>query len=214
MNKYFLILFVAIFVAGGCNNQSDDKKSEKNDMTGKIDSNIVTDTLPDTPQFTFTVDGEKYTVADSSVKVYYTSSDSTLTIQAATADSMRLDITIWDVRHTPGYRGNAWRSDNTKLAGSDSLVYRPTVGLYKGSNANLSSWQNLDDGFHPKPPQENKSLYIYPLRQTGERNFIIKGRINTQTFKNVYEKKSGTFNKDHKVEGKFVIQFEDYWLKL
>ena len=197
----------AILLSGACHNNPENKKPAVQFTES------VKDTLPDLPQFVFMVDDKKYSVAGTDIEVHYSDSDSTLSIDAGKKDGDRLSITIADVKHTPGYRGNAWRSDNTKLAGSDSLVYQPTVTFYK-NNGRLASWNNFSDGYHEQEIKDDNSLYIFGLRKTGGRNFIIKGRINTRVLKNVYESGSKDFNKDHDVSGEFVIIFEDYWLKL
>jgi hypothetical protein len=205
--KKITLIFSAILLLDACHNNPGSKNPDVQF------TETVKDTLPDLPQFVFTVDDKQYSVAGTDIDVHYTESDSTLTIDAGEKDGDRLHITIPDVKHTPGYRGNAWRSDNTKRAGSDSLVYQPTVTFYKNEGS-LASWNNFSDGYHEQEVKEDHSLYIYGLRQTGGRNFIIKGRVNTRLLKNVFESGSKDFNKDHLVSGEFVIQFEDYWLKL
>ena len=204
------ILIPAVFIGLAACNSTNKPGTGIPDATPEAAKN---DTLPDIPQFAFMVDENKYTPDSADVSVYYSGSDSSLVIDAGKADGDRLHIVIADVKKTPGYRGNAWRSNNTKLAGTDSPVYQSTVS-YTRNNGGVASWNNLDDGQHAQPPKEDNSLYIYGLRKTAERNFIIKGRINTRVLKNVYESASKEFNKDHTITGVFVIRFEDYWLKL
>jgi hypothetical protein len=201
----FVIAIISFFIA--CNDHPGDKAPVN------IPSNIEKDSLPDSARFVFNIDDTKYSVAAAAIDVHYSASDSGLSIDAGTKDGERLNIIIADIKHTPGFRGNAWRSNNTRLAGSDSLVYQPTVSFYRNKNG-TASWNNFNDGRSGATPQNNNSLYIYGIRKTGERNFLIKGRINTRLLKNVYESADKEFNKDHKVAGEFVIMFEDYWLKL
>jgi hypothetical protein len=206
------ILFF-MFFTGSCNNtakQTDQEPPSLHSVAKVID---ISDTLPDTPRFEFTVDQTSYSVNNADISVHFSESDSTLSIAAGNDDTARLSIVIPDARHFPGFRGNAWRSDNTKLAGSDSLVWRPTIELYK-KEAVLFSWNNLNDGYHEPKPVDDKSIYVYSLRQTGNHRFLIKGRIRTAVLKNVYAEASKDFNRDHTIEGSFVIAFDDYWLKL
>jgi len=206
-NILAFIMVAAYILLTACHNNSENSKPATKQPEFKKDS------LPDTPQFVFAIDDKSYTVDQADIVVHYSSSDSSLTIDAGKNDGDRLHITISDIKNTPGFRGNSWRSDNTKLAGSDSLIYQPTVIFYK-NDGGLASWNNFSDGYHESQFKRDNSLYIYGLRQTGERNFIIKGRINTRLLKNVYESASKEFNKDHDVSAEFVIPFEDYWLKL
>jgi hypothetical protein len=211
--KKSIFILSAIAALTGCGNNSGKNKQPGGDTGINNPEQVKKDTLPDAAYFEYKVDGNTYTIDSTDIGINYTDSDSTLTIAAGKRDGDRLNITIPDVKHTPGYRGNAWRSDNTKLAGSDSLIYQPTVTLYK-NDGSLASWNNLSDGYHAPDPKDDNSIYIYAFRQTGTRNFIIKGWVTTKVLKNVYESGSKEFNKDHTVTADFVIPFEDYWLKL
>ena len=202
-----LLIVVVMLELVACNGKADTKKEVV------IPTEAARDTLPDQSQFHYTIDDHRYAVDSADIDVHYSVSDSVLTIDAGKASGDRINITILDIKHTPAYRGNGWRSGNTKLAGSDSLIDQPTVTFSKNDNG-LSSWNNLDDGFHNQPVRNDSSVHVYSLRRTGERTFVIKGHIRTRLLKNVYESRMVEFNRDHLLSGDFVINFEDYYLDL
>jgi hypothetical protein len=205
--KEILLIGTVLVSIMSCNNNAGGNKPDVKPAEN------INDTLPDDPQFSCMVGDTNYSFAAPDIDVHYSASDSALTIDAGPQNGERLHIVIADVKHTPGSRGNAWRSNTTKLAGTDSLVYEPTVTFIRNEGG-FSSWNNLNDGYHTQQPGTESSLFIYGLRQTDKRNFMIKGRINTHLLKNVYASGHKEFNKDQTVTGQFVIQFEDYWLKL
>jgi len=171
------------------------------------------DTLADTPIFSLTVDGKQYPIEPASVVLHYNAADSTLSITAGKDDTLRLELVIADSKHMPGYRPNGWRSHATKLAGTDSLVYHPTVAVYRKKDI-LFSWNNLDDGKESKWQPDRHSLYIYSLRSIGNHRFRIKGRVLDTVRANVFASAAPQWNHDQLVEASFVLDFEDYWLQL
>lgn len=203
----------ALLSCGGAGKKAEPGSAGPSGESGAAKNIDISDTLPDAQQFSLMVDDKTYSVGSADISVHFSETDSTLSIVAGKDDTARLNIVVADAKHVPGYRGNAWRSNNTKLAGSDSLVWQPTVELYKKADV-LVSWNNLSDGQHESKPADDQSVYIYSLRQTGNHIFRIKGRISTRLLKNVYAASAKDWNTDHTVNAAFVIDFEDYWLKL
>lgn len=208
-----VLISTSLLSCGGADKKVEPESPGPSGGNGPDKAINISDTLPDAQQCSFKVDDKTYVISSADISVHFSNTDSTLSIAAGKDDTARLNIVIADAKHVPGYRGNAWRSNNTKLAGSDSLVWQPTVELYKKADV-LVSWNNLSDGQQEAKPADDQSLYIYSLRQTGNHSFLIKGRINTRLLKNVYAGTAKEFNTDHTVSAAFVIEFEDYWLKL
>jgi hypothetical protein len=198
---------VLVLCLSGCNSP----RGPENKVSSA--AGTAPDTLSDQFQFHYTIDDQTSSIDSADIDVHYSWSDSTLMIDAGKSNGYRVNIIVQDIKHAPGHRGNGWRSNNTKLAGSDSLIDQPTVTFYKNDKG-LSSWNNLNDGFHALPVKDDSSIYIYSFRRTGERDFIIKGRVKTHLFRNVYESSMKEFNKDHELSVEFVIPFEDYYLDL
>lgn len=208
------ISFVIVLVVFTSCGSSDKKQSQLTPGPQVIENKeFDQDTLPDKPHFKFTVDDTFYKIDSTEIKVYYSSSDATIRIDAGANETGRLSIVIDNLRNLPGFRGNGWKGANIIQPGADTVSSQPTVTFYKNLGI-VSSWNNLDNGFNQAAPNQDGSLYIYGIQRMGERNFLIKGRIQTRVLKNKYESSAGEFNRDHTISGSFVVRFEDYWLKL
>ena len=206
-------IVIALVVFTSCGG-SDSKSSQPNPDPRVIENKESdNDTLSDQPQFNFKVDDTVYKIDSAEIRVYYSSSDATIRIDAGADETGRLSIVIDSLGKLPGFRGNCWKGANIIQPGTDTVSSQPTVTFYKNLGI-VSSWNNLDNGFNQTAPRQDGSLYIYGIQRMGERNFLIKGRIQTRVLKIKYESSAGEINRDHEISGSFVIPFEDYWLKL
>ena len=213
INSPGISIVIALVIFNSC--RSSDKKQPQPNSDPRVIENKAfdKDTLPNKPQFKFTVDDTFYKIDSANINVYYSSSDATIRIDAGADETGRLSIVIDNLRNLPGFRGNGWKGANMIQPGADTVSSQPTVTFYKNLGI-VSSWNNLDNGFNPTAPNQDGSLYIYEIQRMGERKFLIKGRIQTRVLKNKYESSAGEFNRDHDISGSFVVPFEDYWLKL
>jgi hypothetical protein len=203
------IALLSILVVSGCTGGSrDGNQSDTN--PGKGENKIsVTDSLPDEPLFSFSLDGKQYNLAPLSVQASYLGSDSSITISAWANDSMALSITMPHAKKNSAFMvPTGYSSARTKIAGSDEWAVVSTLTL-SGYPLKDVSFNNLNDGFH-----ENKvtpdAITVTSFRQAEGRSYLLKGYIHTRLLKNVYEGSTNSYNHDYDLEGKFVIRF-DVW---
>lgn len=133
-----VLISTSLLSCGGADKKVKPESPGPSGGNGPVKAINISDTLPDAQQCSFTVDDKTYVISSADISVHFSNTDSTLSIAAGKDDTARLNIVIADAKHVPGYRGNAWRSNNTKLAGSDSLVWQPTVELYKKADVLVS----------------------------------------------------------------------------
>jgi len=208
MKRTFLIA-VLVFLLAACVNRRSDQQEKTEQTAGSQKTLPVTDTLPDEPQFNFTLDGKEYRVLPDDLMTSYSATDTSINISARPNDSLGLLIVLpHAVKNSSFNVPTGYSSINTKIAFSEELAVVPTVTL-SGYPLKDVSFNNLYDGYHKKEVKPD-AVTVTAFRQQEGRSWILKGRIHTRLLKNVYEGKNNAYNHDYELQGQFVVRF-DIW---
>ncbi len=205
--------WMSLFFLSSCNNQSDGNTG-KIDSTARVNNDGTgTDTLPDTPQFVFSIDDKEFSVSEEKVIVNYIGRDSTIFLFAEIGDTAGLYMAIPRASQGRFTVPSGYNAEITREPYSDKFTLLPTVVLSNYPEVDIS-FNNLDDGVYQKKEPPPNAITVTGFRQLGagsnmrSRRYLLKGYIHTNLFKTAFAGDNKEYNHDYEVKGKFVVQFK------
>ena len=191
-----------------CNNfkESNQNKLEENTTS----SSNTKDTLGNEPFCSLVINGKEYEVPSDSIVKSFGRLDSSFIITFKGISGGGVMLTIPNIFKCPCKIPTGYASIYNKIYGTEEYEVVPTVQLYNYGMPDIS-FRNLDDGFHKQKIAEN-AAEIIALQKISEDSahkqvaYLMKGKIHTTVYKNVYHSNAGSINRDYKIEGSFVLK--------